>query len=145
MRISFMQKFPNGEPTYFKEKILSINNPLPVDSPLKFGSACKIHTIRESALWQKRVGKELECFHWVGKPYKKESHHNVFATVKFVSVQRIVIDSIHEVICVDGKFLDATEAHQLMVNDGFKDEFDFFGWFNKNFYGYILHFTDLKY
>lgn len=41
--------------------------------------------------------------------------------------------------------LDDEQVHQLAINDGFPSVEAFFMWFNKDFQGKIIHWTDLKY
>ena len=46
-------------------------------------------------------------------------------------------------VFVDGVWLP--DATQLAINDGFNSVEDFFAWFNKDFTGKIIHWTDLRY
>lgn len=48
-------------------------------------------------------------------------------------------------VAIDGNTLTTTEIDLLAKNDGFKNTHDFFRWFNKDFNGKIIHWTDLKY
>lgn len=43
------------------------------------------------------------------------------------------------------KTLYANNIEKLAINDGFDSVEDFFAWFNKDFEGQIIHFTNLKY
>lgn len=46
---------------------------------------------------------------------------------------------------IDGKILRYDVISQLAINDGFDSVEDFFAYFNKDFTGKIIHWTDLKY
>ncbi len=46
---------------------------------------------------------------------------------------------------VDGRLLDKDEIHRLANKDGFYNILEFFNWFNTDFDGQIIHWTDLKY
>ena len=52
--------------------------------------------------------------------------------------------SIPEVI-IDGKTLSRSETMRLAKNDGFNSLDEFFAWFNKDFTGTIIHWSNLKY
>jgi hypothetical protein len=46
---------------------------------------------------------------------------------------------------IDGRWITDAELKILSVNDGFDSVDDFFEWFNEDFAGKIIHWTDLKY
>jgi len=48
-------------------------------------------------------------------------------------------------IYVEGKLLSMTEAEDLAANDGFDSIEDFFKYFNSDFEGKIIHWTDKRY
>ena len=48
-------------------------------------------------------------------------------------------------IIVDGRDLLLTEIYTLALNDGFDNVMDFFKWFDTDFKGKIIHFTDFNY
>jgi hypothetical protein len=48
-------------------------------------------------------------------------------------------------IVVDGNCLNKNISEQLAINDGFETVEHFFRWFNEDFSGKIIHWTDLRY
>ncbi|MCS4164428.1 hypothetical protein [Sphingobacterium sp. BIGb0116] len=137
----------------------------------KFGKAIdrlgnekpKIHTIRhdESERW--KPGMDI---HFVINSRTKDRFQ--FApVVKCTSVQTIeIIDASHlprvdgivlefphgiEIfylayeVKIDGRFLNEQEIRELAINDGFESEYEFFKYFNKDFKGRLIHWTNLRY
>lgn len=51
----------------------------------------------------------------------------------------------HPGVFIDGKEIDFETLVRLAVNDGFKNIVEFFTYFNTNFTGKIIHWTNLKY
>ncbi len=49
------------------------------------------------------------------------------------------------VVLVDDRKLKIEEVNQLAINDGFNSVDDFFQYFNTDFTGKLIHWTDLKY
>jgi len=112
-------------------------------SPIKEGK--KKHTIREDKndLWRK--GNTMHMATGV-----RSAKYNEFHREKCKNVQSIIIKKISSTprvysIHVDGRELSLFDTKCLAMNDGFKDLDDFFEWFDKDFRGKILHWTDLKY
>lgn len=147
MLLGFKTKFSNGEPTNFKEKILSGE---------------KRHTIRLGDRW--KPGMNIHFATGV-----RTRQCDIFKIYPCVSVQRIEMWSLGKglsdhrklVITIDG--IDMYEELRLNVygkpffykfisNDGFGDNaFQFYEWFrlhgteNIHFTGQLIHWTDLKY
>ncbi|MHB9293735.1 hypothetical protein Holit_02865 [Hollandina sp. SP2] len=103
----------------------------------------KIHTIRQHySFWKKFEGRDIELFTWDGKPYR--SKQKVFAVKRLVSVKKVRHAG-------RGHFFTENERYiptgQLVVNDGFRDEDEFIGWFVSYSEGEmgILHFTNFRY
>lgn len=48
-------------------------------------------------------------------------------------------------VFVDGKMLNKKQINELAINDGFKNDEELFKWFNCDFTGKIIHWTDKKY
>ena len=48
-------------------------------------------------------------------------------------------------ILVDGHLIDLDEVETLAINDGFEDVSEFLNWFDEDFEGKIIHWTDLRY
>lgn len=116
-------KILNGKPTNFKEKILA---------------GQKIHTIREDKTNRWKVERVIQFCYGVRR--------KTFET-KCLGIQRIRIESdkINFKIWVDDKKINETEIVNLAHNDGFDSVIDFCNWFNKDFEGKIIHWTDKKY
>lgn len=123
----------------------------------------KLHTIRhdESERW--KPGMDI---HFVINSRTKDRFQ--FApVVKCKSVQTIeIMDSSHlprvngivlefphgvEIfylayeVKIDGRFLNEHEIRELAKNDGFESVEDFFKYFNKDFKGRLIHWTNLSY
>lgn len=66
-------------------------------------------------------------------------------------LQRVYVESLKETfykawrVEVDGRKLTIPEVWKLAKNDGFESVDEFFNWFNSDFTGKIIHWTDLKY
>lgn len=126
--------------------------------PIIAGS--KIHTIREDVHNRWKQGNTIHFA--TGVRTKK---YNNFKTDVCKSVQDILIEhtSEHIYVTIDGyteviwrnhksidndfysNEVDCPMIFQLAKNDGFKSVTDFFRWFDGNFKGKIIHWTDFKY
>ena len=107
----------------------------------------KKHTIREDKHDRWKAGRVIHFA--TGVRTKRYTH---FKTGQCVSVQAIEInyDYTQPVgpcvsVFIDDRFLHPDEIKILAKNDGFEDTSEFFDWFNKDFKGKIIHWTDLKY
>ncbi len=61
-------------------------------------------------------------------------------------VSKIAKDHYNEVeVVVSDRVMTIKEIDKLALNDGFKSTQDFFNYFNKDFKGKIVHWTDFKY
>ncbi|MGJ1360269.1 hypothetical protein ACR79K_26545 [Sphingobacterium siyangense] len=123
----------------------------------KFGKAIdrlgsekpKLHTIRHDENGRWKPGMDI---HFVINSRTKDRFQ--FApVVKCSGVQQIEIvhrkSETHHVswvnIKVDGRLLSYTEANILLQNDGFDSIGDFLKYFNKDFKGRLIHWTNLRY
>lgn len=61
------------------------------------------------------------------------------------SVAEPFMGSTHYYRHISGSELGKISTDLIAINDGFVDLFEFFRWFNKDFTGQIIHFTDLRY
>ena len=68
------------------------------------------------------------------------------------STQRIIIlyDNIQRIgnvvnVSIDGRSISWKELETLAINDGFESVSEFLNWFDKDFKGKIIHWTDLRY
>lgn len=109
----------------------------------------KLHTIREDKNNRWKAGNNI---HFVINNRTKDRFQ--FApVVKCVSVQYIEISHTSlsrknfskPFVKVDGKYLLYSEMKSLAINDGFPSVEAFFQFFDKDFNGKIIHWTDLKY
>ena len=129
MILSFKKKFPWGKPTNFEEKIINW---------------LKIHTLREDKFGRWNAGRVCQCA--TGVRTKK---YNCFAVRSCVYIQAIQInyygDNGYPDVIIDGDLLSQERIELLAKNDGFDSVEDFFKWFEEDFQGKIIHWTDLKY
>ncbi len=165
MEVGYKQLFPDGSPTYFKEKI---TKPFNIWKARKMGGTChfpdhiavlepKIHTIRadKTDRWAMFKG---DIHHVYGSRTKKR---RLFLVCPFVSWQPIIIQwnkvtgvnekghnvtvAWEQMVFVSGRVLTPDEIKTLAINDGFPSVEAFFKWFKHDFSGKILHWTNLRY
>ena len=141
MNLSYKQNFPWGPPTNFPQKIMD---------------GIKIHTFREDP--HKKWHKGRLIHHATGVRTK---YYNCFLKNECTGVQtvKILYEVFHcEVLKVEVLIDDLliyfrgydridgeSEMKQLAKNDGFDSVEDFFKWFNSDFSGVIVHWTDFRY
>lgn len=131
MILGFSKTFPWGEPTNFVDKI-------------KDGE--KIHTIREDKNQRWREGMEIHFATGVRTP-----DYNQFASGVCTGVQEIEIEYSDGLIVpgfqikVDGFLIDEDMARELAENDGFYNLKQFAKWFDEDFKGRLIHWTDKRY
>jgi len=115
--------------------------------PIKNGT--KIHTIRKDNHRRWKAGNKIHFYTGI-----RTKEMKCFGKLTCISVQSIVIKyenkcSDYPVVVIDGKtHLIAHRPNiilQLAMNDGFKNVKDFLKWFDKDFSGMLIHWTDLKY
>lgn len=114
----------------------------------------KLHTVRAGTRW--KSGMDI---HFAINPRSK-NYFQFAPVIPCVSVQEIEIiemvmtssshcyqtqDGRVWVIVVDGVHLKRTQIEQLAINDGFDSVEQFFSWFNKDFKGQMIHWSDLRY
>lgn len=115
--------------------------------------APKIHTIREDVNDRWKAGNNIDFF----INCRQKNMFRFAPVLPVVSVQRIeiVYYTDREVlmkdlppktaISVDDRRLSETEILQLALNDGFDSVKDFFAYFNEDYEGKIIHWTDKQY
>ena len=162
MILGFKKNFPWGEPTYFKEKILASVAPIVgvhlgefmdlikgEKSPEDFMFQKKIHTIRRDYAdrWQK--GRSIQmCYRGKGYSMVDEFNKGISRLQHCTGVQEIEIKRIpgnQKVITIDGRQLGLAEHLLLAKNDGFDDVNWFYRWFEEDFTGKLIHWTDYRY
>lgn len=144
----------NNKPTGFVQKILD---------------NIKIHTIRKS---NRYTGKQLHMATGVRTKHYNQFNKNIPHLQIGISDQVIKIlrcdelphkmrmaDDVCQInvnidglvyptcfkIKIDTRYINTTEMKQLAANDGFNSLNDFFNWFNQDYEGFIIHWTNLKY
>lgn len=154
----------NNKPTLFVEKILNsmhydlklgavINDYLiaekhQYDAAYKLVDAirsqkAKKHTIRKDTSNRWKAGNDIHFSINV----RTKNQFQFAPVVKCVSVQKIEIEyeNIGVIVLVDDKPLTTKQVLELAINDGFNSIEEFFEYFNKDFTGKIIHWTNLKY
>lgn len=165
MTLSFSTQI-DGKPTYFIEKIwmgLVLKNGLSTLTMHEYfhkhkeafgkfwndvnsGTKPKIHTIRADQKDRWKAGNDI---HFVINNRTKNRFQ--FAPVIPVkSIQKIEIVywmgcGDYPAVVIDGQTLKNSEVETLAKNDGFDSVEDFFSWFNSDFKGKIIHWTDCSY
>lgn len=160
MILNFKTTYPWDKTVFtnFQNKILL--------SDMRPGFIRKIHTIRIDATNRWKPGmkihfstgartKKYKCF-TVGKCISTQTieieemimtdagHMYIYTEEKRNGIQKVFVDRIFKVT-IDGRVLTSAEIDTLARNDGFNSTHDFFRWFNGNFTGKIIHWTDFKY
>lgn len=166
MTLSFTQKIKD-KPTHFVEKILAslhadknfkgftLSNFYNHDLDYLETAHPKLHTIRKDKSNRWKTGNDIHPVINNRTPDRFQ-----FApTIKCVSIQKIWIKAKKRKILVENyidddktipdnfyrKELQADEVYNLIQNDGFDSEEDFWNYFDKDFAGKIIHWTTLKY
>jgi len=170
MILGFMQKSANGDPTYFREKILSGVGRSYETTHGTISLNPKIHTLRIDPHNRWKPGMSIQMV-YRGPKYSILDHFNkgIPELERCVSIQRIKLTWIYKnayvetnlplrkikgphgefnyypAIWIDDKPMNQAQIELLAANDGFDSIYQFFKWFNKDFTGKILHFTDYRY
>lgn len=166
MILAFSQKL-NNKPTYFVEQInncLFQNKIISIDEidnyeldlaqkfcySLKDIDQCKLHTIRKDTSNRWKAGNDIHfCIN-----VRTKNQFQFAPIVKCVSTQKIFIDyneasvdwfGLEPVVSIDDKILSEEEVEILAKNDGFDSVETFLEYFNTDFIGKIIHWTNLKY
>jgi uncharacterized protein YqfB (UPF0267 family) len=116
----------------------------------------KITTIREDESNRWKAGNDI---HFVINN-RRPNRFQFAPVVKCVSAQKIEIQTLstpfypcrysidsnnHKLVMIDDKIVFVDIIKEIAINDGFDTVEDFFGYFDKDFTGKIIHWTDLKY
>lgn len=160
-------------PTNFREKILAgvgyvifKGAPMSIERGLSYETfnqfdafQKKIHTMRADPTNRWKAGRKIEMV-YRGAGYKIIDYFNkgIPELERCVSVQKVElkwvnlsgiavvpppVKELH--IFIDGRRLEGKEIWDLAVNDGFTDLADFARWFNKDWEGKIIHWTNFRY
>lgn len=153
----------NGKPTYFVEKIHkcfglkeinmiagldpSLHYPKDYNFVAKDKLPAKLHTIREDAKDRWKTGTMIDFFINCRQP----TMFRFAPKIPVVSVQEveIIVNNFEFMndyeVKIDGKLLSTDEKVKLAIHDGFDNLLQFFLYFNKDFKGKLIHWTNLKY
>lgn len=107
----------------------------------------KIHTIRRDEKGRWEVGNLI---HFVINN-RTANRLQILPIIKVVAIQEIEIiygnlkAGWDRGVKIDGRFLMDKELKDLAVNDGFASLNEFFDYFNKDFKGKLIHWTNTKY
>ncbi|MCH4824278.1 hypothetical protein ML462_13970 [Gramella lutea] len=116
----------------------------------------KLHTIREDKGDNWKAGRDI---HFVINNRSK-NRYQFAPVITAVSIQKIEIKYIplskplgemRPFVKIDDKLIFGIDGYddgrmtELAINDGFDSKEDFFAWFNADFIGKIIHWTNLKY
>lgn len=149
----------NGKPTYFIQKIWrSIRGKYEIRSyiysthtkyfapnELREKLKPKLHTIREDKNNRWKPGVMIDFF----INTRTKDMFRFAPRIPVVSTQKIVIEynpgKSYPWVWVDERLLNRIKLINLVENDGFDSIEDFFEYFNTDYTGKIIHWTDLKY
>lgn len=171
MNLAFSQVFPidkkmiGGTKTNFVAKILSnfgsieiipfydhyVNNHLQTEAErMEFDNVImnepsKIHTIRKS-IGRWKEGTKIHFQIWTGKPYKDPAF-NFAPLLLCTGTEHFTINYIDgkPSVYVDFLRLNEEEITELAINDGFNNKEEFFAYFNEDFEGELVHWTNKRY
>ena len=106
----------------------------------------KIHTIREDKNDRWKVGTKIDFFINV----RQKNMFRFAPVLPVVSTQEIEIEYTgsgvyNSWVFIDGKLMNEKDLLVLANNDGFDTVEDFFAYFNKDYVGKIIHWTDKQY
>jgi hypothetical protein len=149
----------NGKPTYFVEKIQRaltdtdfFDTPelVPYEFNFEYFKDCtpKLHTIRDDKNDRWKVGNKIDFF----INCRQKNMFRFAPVLPVVSVQKIEIvydkifgKNLYPDVLIDNVKLHPNKLDELAQNDGFDTIQDFFAYFDKDFTGKIIHWTNLKY
>lgn len=108
----------------------------------------KIHTIRkQTTRW--KPGKKIHFAIGIRTKDYKCFKEGVCKSVQDIEIRYVNPDSDYPAVWIDGKehrvFHRPCVLLQLAMNDGFKNLEDFFTWFDADFSGILIHWTNRKY
>jgi len=103
----------------------------------------KIHTIREDKTERWYTGRTIHF--WFGNPRNIKNNPYQFRKGICILTQKIEIKN--KCIYIDNRELKlcSDKVELLAIQDGFDSGQEFFEWFDKDFSGKLIHWTDYKY
>jgi hypothetical protein len=141
MILGFQETFPWGGPTGFEQKILS---------------GTKIHSIREDSHGRWKSGRKIHMSYGVRTKNYRCFREDVCESIQTIQIKNakngdccVLIDDslfyLRSRTQVGFYVITGNGMIKLAKNDGFGCITDFFKWFNKDFSGKIIHWTDFRY
>lgn len=105
----------------------------------------KIHSIREDRHNRWRTGRKIQIA--TGQRTKEYKQHDEQVCVSTQKIEIRWFDNQLQsaTVSVDGRYLNSTEIKQLAINDGFESIVAFYYWFEEDYTGKIIHWTDFLY
>jgi hypothetical protein len=114
----------------------------------------KIHSIRKGKRWRPEMSIQMAFWYRTKKYWQFNAYFK--ALEKCTGTQDIEIfydylisDEWEQTqikrVFIDGNELSEKEIDTLAKNDGFDSVDDFFNWFDNDFEGQIVHWTDFRY
>ena len=109
----------------------------------------KIHTIREDVKDRWKPGNKIDFF----INCRQKNMFRFAPVLPVVNVQKFEVEKLCDtgewykdyVVLVDDVYQLAPEIKQIALNDGFDTVEEFFKYFNQNYIGKIIHWTNKKY
>lgn len=101
----------------------------------------KIHTIREDTKNKWKAGRDIHFAIGV----RTRDYWQFAPVVKCKSIQHIKICRIFQTVVIDDRALKWDEISELAKNDGFDSVGEFWNWFDRDFTGKIIHWTNHRY
>lgn len=161
MILGFKTKFPWGETTMFQQKIIqSATEPTKIVFPGHGLLVPKIHTIRESLrmkpgiVMQMATGVRTKNYYQFNKDIpelslcKSTQGINIYSPIGDMEGTVFVArggGTVKEPKHYDFRKLEKEQLQVFALNDGFTSVDQFWKYFNKDFTGQIIHWTDLRY
>ena len=166
MILPFSQFFDKEKqkPTFFMEKIYrlmlwnsdeiksfanviksDISRTVFFDKEISFNSQPKIHTISADFKNRWQVGRKIHAVY--NNRQKNQFQFAPTFTVKGIQTIEIkwIMPPCQITVKIDNKLLSLKDIQRLAINDGFENLGEFTSWFNTDFKGKIIHFTDFIY
>lgn len=107
----------------------------------------KIHTIREDSHFRWKSGNTIQMATGVRTPQYHCFYETTCKSVQALQINWIQVGTVTKQmqVKIDGVILNPIEVAILAAQDGFKNVEDFAKWFDKDFSGKIIHWTDYRY
>lgn len=149
----------NENPTYFVEKILSglhghqdfkgfnLSEKYNIDLDIVESCKDKITTIREDSNNRWKAGNKIHFVIFNRTP----NRYQFYPVVKCTSIQEIWISPFSKTFRIWREELESWDKmspeviEQIAYNDGFNSLKDFWNYFDREFAGKIIHWTETKY